>query len=79
MNPEAPLALRLSGQLLLGVVKIYNKQIIYLYEDCNDILSKLQLVSLLLWCLCYDGQSYKRAHLLFVLQSRHSKMVRELR
>lgn len=42
MNPEAPLALRLSGQLLLGIVRIYNKQIVYLYEDCNATLAKFQ-------------------------------------
>ncbi len=27
INPEAPLALRLSGQLLLGVVKIYSRKV----------------------------------------------------
>lgn len=48
MNPEAPLALRLSGQLLLGVVRIYNRQLVYLYEDCNDTLAKLQQVRLAL-------------------------------
>jgi len=26
INPEAPLALRLSGQLMLGVVRIYNRK-----------------------------------------------------
>ena len=44
LNPEAPLALRLSGQLLLGVVKIYNKKVLYLFQDCNDALSKMQQV-----------------------------------
>ncbi len=28
-----PLALRLSGQLLLGVVRVYKDQIVYLAED----------------------------------------------
>lgn len=38
-----PLALRLSGQLLLGVVRIYNKKTIYLMEDCNEALLKLKM------------------------------------
>ena len=45
MNPEVPLALRLSGQLLLGVVNIYKKKVLYLYEDCNDAMSNMQQVS----------------------------------
>lgn len=44
INPEAPLALRLSGQLLLGVVRIYSRKITYLYSDCNDALIKIQQV-----------------------------------
>ena len=44
MNPEVPLALRLSGQLLLGVVNIYKKKVLYLYEDCSDAMSKMQQV-----------------------------------
>lgn len=44
INPEAPLALRLSGQLLLGVVRIYNRKVQYLYEDCNHAIIKVQLV-----------------------------------
>ncbi|BDA47997.1 probable double-strand-break repair protein rad21 homolog at N-terminal half [Coccomyxa sp. Obi] len=43
INPEAPLALRLSGQLLLGVVKVHQKKVGYLYEDCNDALVKIKL------------------------------------
>ncbi|CAH7674487.1 Rec8 like protein-domain-containing protein [Phakopsora pachyrhizi] len=31
-----PLALRLSGQLLLGIARIYSKQTKYLLEDCNE-------------------------------------------
>lgn len=42
INPEAPLALRLSGQLLLGVVRIYSRKINYLYSDCNDALVKIK-------------------------------------
>jgi len=32
IHPEAPLALRLSGQLLLGVVRIYARKVAYLYQ-----------------------------------------------
>ncbi|CAH8390257.1 unnamed protein product [Eruca vesicaria subsp. sativa] len=34
MFPEAPLALRLSGHLLLGVVRIYSKQVDYVFREC---------------------------------------------
>lgn len=40
--PEAPLALRLSGQLMLGIVRIYYKQVEYLAHDANGALSKLR-------------------------------------
>ncbi|EIE27346.1 hypothetical protein COCSUDRAFT_45823 [Coccomyxa subellipsoidea C-169] len=43
INPEAPLALRLSGQLLLGVVKVHQKKVGYLFQDCNDALVKIKL------------------------------------
>lgn len=38
-----PLALRLSGQLLLGLVRIYQKKVRYLQDDCNDALSKMKV------------------------------------
>ncbi|CAK9188217.1 unnamed protein product, partial [Ilex paraguariensis] len=38
MNPEVPIALRMSSHLLLGVVRIYSKQVEYLYHDCNIVL-----------------------------------------
>jgi cohesin complex subunit SCC1 len=38
-----PMALRLSGQLLLGVSKIYGRKARYLLEDCADALSRLKL------------------------------------
>ncbi|VEU19432.1 DEKNAAC100110 [Brettanomyces naardenensis] len=37
-----PMALRLSGQLLYGIVRIYSRKAKYLYEDVNDILMKLK-------------------------------------
>jgi cohesin complex subunit SCC1 len=41
---SAPMALRLSGQLLLGVVRIYNRKARYLLEDCNEALVKIKMV-----------------------------------
>ncbi|KAI8444306.1 Rad21/Rec8-like protein, partial [Phakopsora pachyrhizi] len=37
-----PLALRLSGQLLLGIARIYSKQTKYLLEDCNEAFEKIR-------------------------------------
>lgn len=39
------MALRLSGQLLLGVVRIYSRKAKYLLEDCNEALLKIKLVN----------------------------------
>lgn len=39
------MALRLSGQLLLGVVRIYSRKAKYLLDDCNEALLKIKLVS----------------------------------
>ncbi|KAI0030791.1 Rec8 like protein-domain-containing protein [Vararia minispora EC-137] len=36
------MALRLSGQLLLGVVRIYSRKAKYLLDDCNEALLKLK-------------------------------------
>ena len=43
---QAPMALRLSGQLLLGVVRIYSRKARYLLEDCSDALLKIKVVSM---------------------------------
>ena len=39
------MALRLSGQLLLGVVRIYSRKAKYLLDDCNDALLRIKMVS----------------------------------
>src|SRR3979411_2853167 len=45
VNPsQAPMAMRLSGQLLLGVVRIYSRKARYLLDDCNEALMKIKLV-----------------------------------
>lgn len=36
------MALRLSGQLLLGVSKIYDRKARYLLEDCSDAVFKIK-------------------------------------
>ena len=41
---QAPMALRLSGQLLLGVVRIYSRKARYLLEDCNEALMRIKMV-----------------------------------
>ncbi|KAI9739935.1 MAG: sister chromatid cohesion protein 1 [Claussenomyces sp. TS43310] len=44
VNPsQAPMALRLSGQLLLGVVRIYSRKARYLLDDCNEALVKIKM------------------------------------
>lgn len=40
---QAPMALRLSGQLLLGVVRIYGRKARYLLDDCNEALTKIKM------------------------------------
>ncbi|KAF9915051.1 sister chromatid cohesion protein 1 [Lobosporangium transversale] len=42
-SDQAPMALRLSGQLLLGVTKIYSRKTKYLLEDCNEALVKIKV------------------------------------
>lgn len=38
-----PLALRISGQLLLGVCRIYSRKAKYLLDDCNEALVKIKM------------------------------------
>lgn len=44
VNPKQPLALRLSGHLLLGVVRYYSRKVYFLFTECNDAMSKLKMV-----------------------------------
>lgn len=37
-----PMSLRISGQLLLGVARIYSRKAKYLLDDCNDALSRIK-------------------------------------
>lgn len=45
MKPKVALALRVSGQLLLGLARIYSRKVTFLFADCSDALSKIQSVS----------------------------------
>ncbi|EGF81414.1 hypothetical protein BATDEDRAFT_23817 [Batrachochytrium dendrobatidis JAM81] len=38
------MALRLTGQLLLGVVRIFSRKARYLLEDCNEALIKIKMI-----------------------------------
>jgi len=40
-QPDAPLALRAQGQLLLGLVRIYDGQVRFLQQDCTEAQTKL--------------------------------------
>ena len=42
---KVPLALRLSGQLLLGVVRIYARKLELLHRDSDEALVKIRQVS----------------------------------
>lgn len=43
MAPAIPIALRLSGHLLLGVCRIYSRKVFYLYSESNDALVKTKM------------------------------------
>jgi cohesin complex subunit SCC1 len=41
---QAPMALRLTSQLLIGVVRIYQRKTRYLLDDCNEAMMKIKMV-----------------------------------
>ena len=43
VHPQVPLALRLSGHLLLGVVRIYSRKVKYLMHDCHEAMVKIKM------------------------------------
>lgn len=43
LNPAAPLALRVSGHLMLGIVRIYSRKVKYLMNDCTEAMWKIKL------------------------------------
>ncbi len=42
LEPKLKMALRTSGHLLLGVVRIYSRKAKYLLADCNEIYVKIK-------------------------------------
>eukprot|EP01035_Chromulina_nebulosa_P016373 gene16373-21703_t len=43
LNPAAPLALRVSGHLMLGICRIYSRKVKYLMSDCTEAMWKIKL------------------------------------
>jgi cohesin complex subunit SCC1 len=43
VNPAAPLSLRVSGHLLLGVVRIYSRKVKYLKNDVEEAAVKMKM------------------------------------
>ena len=43
MQPKVKMALRTSGHLLLGVVRIYSRKAKYLLTDCNEAFVKIKM------------------------------------
>ncbi|XP_020674458.2 sister chromatid cohesion 1 protein 3 [Dendrobium catenatum] len=42
MLPDVPIALRLSGHLLIGIVRIYSWKVNHLYSDCNRLVTDIR-------------------------------------
>ena len=42
-NPAVPMALRVSGHLLLGIVRIYSRQVQFLLDDCHQAMIKVKM------------------------------------
>lgn len=43
LNPTSPLALRVSGHLMLGIVRIYSRKVSYLMTECKEAIWKINL------------------------------------
>ena len=43
VKPDAPMALRMSSHLLLGVCRIYSRKVKYLALDCHDAMTKIKM------------------------------------
>ena len=43
LQPKVKMALRTSGHLLLGVVRIYSRKAKYLLSDCNEAFVKIKM------------------------------------
>uniref|UniRef100_A0A7S3EBL5 Rad21/Rec8-like protein N-terminal domain-containing protein n=1 Tax=Rhodosorus marinus TaxID=101924 RepID=A0A7S3EBL5_9RHOD len=61
--PEAPMALRLTSNLLLGVVRVYLRKAKYLLSDCSDAVSRIKLAFKISTVIC----SPRKQHLYWLL------------
>lgn len=55
LKPKVKMALRTSGHLLLGVVRIYSRKAKYLLQDCNEAFVKIKVclfITLTYWLVC---------------------------
>ena len=43
LNPAAPMALRVSGHLMLGICRIYSRKVKYLMSDCTEAMWKIKV------------------------------------
>ncbi|KAJ1355065.1 Double-strand-break repair protein rad21 A [Parelaphostrongylus tenuis] len=43
LKPKVKMALRTTGHLLLGIVRIYSRKIKYLLADCNEAFLKIKM------------------------------------
>eukprot|EP00762_Andalucia_godoyi_P004330 ANDGO_05520.mRNA.1 Sister chromatid cohesion 1 protein 4 len=73
MNPDVPIALRTSGHLLLGVVRIHSKKIDFLLQDAVDAKLKVQIsvvrvASSAMTALSLSKTTSKRAAVTLALQ-----------
>ncbi len=44
IRPEAPMALRLTSNLLLGVVRIFSRKAKYLLQESSEAMTKMKLI-----------------------------------
>jgi hypothetical protein len=60
-HQKVPLALRLSGQLLLGVVRIYARKLEFLHRDSDDALLKIRQARTVTRARCAGRRALKIA------------------
>ncbi|MEQ2310149.1 hypothetical protein AMECASPLE_005916 [Ameca splendens] len=58
ISPKVKMALRTSGHLLLGVVRIYHRKAKYLLADCNEAFIKIKMAFRPGWEQCINEGSF---------------------
>ena len=58
MQPKVKLALRTSGHLLLGVVRIYSRKAKYLLADCNEAFVKIKVKQSSTGCIRLSSNNF---------------------